>query len=72
MGLREIAIGGLYLSPLLLYVLLGLAVALLVRALLHHLVGTRRLWFEAWFDTALFVICTAAVAFLSSSAAGVA
>ncbi|MBB3230993.1 hypothetical protein [Halomonas stenophila] len=28
MGLREIAIGGLYLSPLLLYALIGLAAAL--------------------------------------------
>lgn len=72
MGLREIAIGGLYLSPLLLYALLGLAAALLVRALLHRLLGPRRPWFEAWFDTALFVLCTAAAAFLSSSTAGVA
>ena len=70
MGLREIAIGGLYLSPLLLYALLGLAAALLVRALLHRLLGHARPWFEAWFDTALFVLCTAAVAFLSSAAAG--
>ncbi|UYG06711.1 DUF1656 domain-containing protein [Halomonas sp. M4R1S46] len=68
MGLREIAIGGLYLSPLLLYALLGLAAALLVRALLHRLLGPTRPWFEAWFDTALFVLCTAAVAFLSSAA----
>lgn len=70
MGLREIAIGGLYLSPLLLHALLGLGLALLGRALLHRWLGARRPWFEAWFDTALFVICTAAVTYLSSIAAG--
>ncbi|MFG6175927.1 DUF1656 domain-containing protein [Halomonas sp. THAF12] len=67
MALREIAIGGLYLSPLLLYALSGLVVTLLIRAVLYRLLGTKRLWFEAWFDTALFVICTAGIAYLSSA-----
>lgn len=71
MGLREIAFGGIYLSPMLLYALLGLAFALLIRAVLHRLVGSTRLWFEAWFDTALFVICTATIAFLASASAGI-
>ena len=62
MGLREIALGGILLSPMLLYVLIGLAGALVIRAVLHRLVGARQLWFEAWFDTALFVICTATAA----------
>ncbi|SEM39752.1 DUF1656 domain-containing protein [Halomonas caseinilytica] len=70
MGLREIAAGGIYLSPMLIYALLGLVCALLIRSILHRLVGSTRLWFEAWFDTALFVICTAAIAYLSSAAVG--
>lgn len=70
MGLREIAIGGVYLSPMLLYALLGLLVAMLVRGLLFRLPGRMRPWFEAWFDTALLVICTAAIAYLFSFADG--
>ncbi|MDT8880287.1 DUF1656 domain-containing protein [Halomonas saccharevitans] len=66
MGLQEIALGGIYLSPLLAYALLGLLVALILRALLYRLPGTSRPWFEAWFDTALFVICTAAIAYLAA------
>ncbi|WP_136248787.1 DUF1656 domain-containing protein [Halomonas borealis] len=71
MGLREITVGGLYLSPLLLYVLLGLGATLLIRAALYRLLGANRLWFEAWFDTALFVICTAAIAYFSSATGNV-
>ncbi|MFM9271558.1 DUF1656 domain-containing protein [Halomonas elongata] len=71
MGLREIAFGGIYLSPMLLYALLGFASALLIRAVLHRLVGSMRPWFEAWFDTALFVVCTAAIAYLASASVGI-
>ncbi|TDO09892.1 MULTISPECIES: DUF1656 domain-containing protein [Halomonas] len=67
---REIAVGGIYLSPMLLYVLIGFCATLLIRAMLYRLLGANRLWFEAWFDTALMVICTAAVAYLTSLAAG--
>lgn len=70
MGLRDIALGGIYFPPLLGQVLLGLAVALLLRALLYRLPGTRRPWFEAWFDTALFVLCTAGVAYLGALSDG--
>ncbi|MCK2184317.1 DUF1656 domain-containing protein [Halomonas getboli] len=71
MGLREIAVGGLYLSPLLLYALLGFGATLLIRAALYRLLGANRLWFEAWFDTSLFVICTAVIAYLSSATGNV-
>ncbi|WP_048305732.1 DUF1656 domain-containing protein [Halomonas sp. PR-M31] len=67
MGLREIALGGIYFSPLLLYALLGLLLAGVLRTFLHRWLGPRVLWFEAWFDLALFVIATACVAFLFSS-----
>ncbi|WP_458526061.1 DUF1656 domain-containing protein [Onishia taeanensis] len=70
MALQEIALGGIYISPLLLYALLGFLGALLIRTLLHRLVGSRVFWYEAWFDAALFVIITVAIAFLSSSASG--
>ncbi|MGC3872655.1 DUF1656 domain-containing protein [Halomonas sp. GXIMD04776] len=66
MGLREIALGGIYFSPLLLYALLGACSAAIVRSLLHRWLGQHVLWFEAWFDLALFVIAVAAIAFLFS------
>ncbi|MCK0715610.1 DUF1656 domain-containing protein [Chromohalobacter sarecensis] len=71
MGLKEITVGGIYLSPLLIYALLGFIGALIVRTVLHRLVGQNIPWFEAWFDVALFVIITAAVAFAFSSTAGI-
>lgn len=71
MGLREIAFGGILLSPMLLYALLGMIGALLIRTVLHRVVGSRQLWFEAWFDTALFVICTAASAYLATALEGI-
>ncbi|MDN6180425.1 MAG: DUF1656 domain-containing protein [Halomonas subglaciescola] len=67
MGLNEIAIGGLFLPPLFAYVMIGLAATFALRALLYQLQGGRRLWFEAWFDTALFVLCTAATAYAFSA-----
>lgn len=70
MDLKEIALGGIYVSPLLLYALLGSVGTLIVRTLLHRLVGSRVFWYEAWFDAALFVIITAAIAYVSSSATG--
>lgn len=66
MGLQEIAVGGIYFSPLLLYALLGFVGALLVRLVLHRL-GGRRFWYEAWFDVSLFVILTAAITYVSST-----
>ncbi|ABE60027.1 MULTISPECIES: DUF1656 domain-containing protein [Chromohalobacter] len=71
MGLKEIAIGGIYFSPLLLYALLGFVGALIVRTVLHRIVGQHTPWFEAWFDAALFVIITAIVAFVFSPTAGI-
>ncbi|MCP1314770.1 MULTISPECIES: DUF1656 domain-containing protein [unclassified Halomonas] len=64
MGLQEIAIGGIFISPLLLYALLGFIATLLLRTLLHLLAPTRPLWFEAWFDVSLFVIATALITFV--------
>jgi ABC-type antimicrobial peptide transport system permease subunit len=66
MGLKEIAIGGIYFGPLLFYALFGALLAFVLRSLLHRLVGQQILWFEAWFDVALFVIAVAAIAFLFS------
>ncbi|MFB9866922.1 DUF1656 domain-containing protein [Vreelandella sulfidaeris] len=64
MGLQEIAVGGIYLSPLLIYALMGFIATLVVRTLLHWVVGEYALWYEAWFDISLFVIFTAAATFI--------
>ncbi|MFD2189500.1 DUF1656 domain-containing protein [Pistricoccus aurantiacus] len=64
MGLQEISLGGIYLSPLLLFALLGFIATLAVRALLHYGLKRQAPWYEAWFDFSLFVILTAAVTYL--------
>ncbi|GAA5179499.1 DUF1656 domain-containing protein [Modicisalibacter zincidurans] len=66
MGLQEIALGGIYLSPLLGYALVGFISAVIVRSCLHRLLRQHILWYEAWFDAALFIIFTALAAFLFS------
>ncbi|MBH8579823.1 DUF1656 domain-containing protein [Bisbaumannia pacifica] len=65
MELKEFAFGGLYIAPLLLYALLGALATLALRWGLHRLLPGRRLWFEAWFDASLFLLSTAAIAFLA-------
>lgn len=67
MGLREIAIGGIYVSPLLIYAALGFFLALSLRTLLYRLIRQDAPWFEAWFDVSLFVIAMAGCAFFLSS-----
>ena len=64
MGLQEIAVGGIYLSPLLIYALMAFIGTLVIRSLLHWVVGEHALWYEAWFDISLFVILMAATTFL--------
>ncbi|MCS2608550.1 DUF1656 domain-containing protein [Halomonas dongshanensis] len=64
MGLQEIAFGGIFISPLLVYALLGFIATFVVRTLLHWAVGQRALWYEAWFDISLFVILTATITFV--------
>ncbi|GHB19314.1 DUF1656 domain-containing protein [Salinicola rhizosphaerae] len=66
MGLQEIAVGGIFISPLLLYALLGFVTTVIVRTLLHWLVGQRALWYEAWFDVSLFVLITSGITYLLS------
>ncbi|MEE1925607.1 DUF1656 domain-containing protein [Pseudomonas sp. 148P] len=55
MGLREWALGGVLLSPFLLYVLLALLLTGLLRLLLRMTPLGRWIWHEALFDCALFV-----------------
>ncbi|WP_110971807.1 DUF1656 domain-containing protein [Pseudomonas huaxiensis] len=55
MGLREWALGGVLLSPFLIYVLLALLLTGLVRLLLRLTPVGRWIWHEALFDCALFV-----------------
>ncbi|MCU1721329.1 MULTISPECIES: DUF1656 domain-containing protein [unclassified Pseudomonas] len=55
MGLREWALGGVLLSPFLIYVLLALLLTGAVRLLLRLTPLGRWIWHEALFDCALFV-----------------
>ncbi|RUR34328.1 DUF1656 domain-containing protein [Vreelandella nanhaiensis] len=64
MGLQEITFGGIYLSPLLIYALIGFIATLVTRSLLHWIVGQTALWYEAWFDISLFIIFTASTTFI--------
>lgn len=55
MGLREWALGGVLLSPFLIYVLLSLVVTGAVHLLLHLTPLGRWIWHKALFDCALFI-----------------
>ncbi|MHC6224403.1 DUF1656 domain-containing protein [Pseudomonas sp. X10] len=55
MGLREWALGGVLLSPFLIYVLLALLLTGLARLLVRVTPLGRWIWHEALFDAALFV-----------------
>ncbi|WP_339443715.1 DUF1656 domain-containing protein [Pseudomonas hunanensis] len=55
MGLREWEVGGVLLSPFLLYVLLALLLTGLLRLVVHATPLARWIWHEALFDAALFV-----------------
>lgn len=55
MGLREWALGGVLLSPFLIYVVLALVLTAVVRLLLRLTPLGRWIWHEALFDCALFI-----------------
>lgn len=55
MGLREWALGGVLLSPFLIYVVLALLLTAAVRLLLRLTPLGRWIWHEALFDCALFI-----------------
>lgn len=61
MGLREWALGGVLLSPFLIYAVLALLLTFVVRLLLRFTPVGRWVWHEALFDTALFVCILALV-----------
>lgn len=54
MGLREWSLGGVLLSPLLIYALAALLVTGVLRLALQRLGLARWIWHEALFDTALY------------------
>lgn len=55
MGLREWEVGGVLLSPFLIYVLLALLFTGLLRLVVQATPLGRWIWHEALFDAALFV-----------------
>lgn len=64
MGLREWALGGVLLSPFLIYVLIALAVTAVLRMVVQATPLGRWIWHEALFDTALFVCVLSSVVHL--------
>ncbi len=61
MGLREWALGGVFVSPLLAYALLALLLTGLLRKALQRVGLTRWIWHEALFDSALYVCVLAGI-----------
>jgi hypothetical protein len=61
MGLREWALGGILLSPMLLYGLLALLLTGVLRWGMHTVGLSRWVWHEALFDCALYVCVLAGV-----------
>lgn len=61
MGLREWALGGVLISPMLLYALLALLLTGVLRLALQRLGVARWIWHEALFDCALYVCVLAAL-----------
>ncbi|MCG8394994.1 MAG: DUF1656 domain-containing protein [Pseudomonadales bacterium] len=55
MWLHEIPIGGLLISPMVLFVLVSLLLTLLTYLLLRKLGWHRRVWKGAWFYVSLFI-----------------
>lgn len=67
MGLREWAVGGVLLSPMLAYAVLALLVTGVLRLGLQWAGVTRWIWHEALFDCALYVCVLAALVALLSA-----
>ena len=61
MALREWALGGVLLSPMLLYALLALLLTGVLRLVLQRAGLARWIWHEALFDCALYVCGPAAL-----------
>ncbi|OHV09703.1 DUF1656 domain-containing protein [Kushneria phosphatilytica] len=62
--LHEMSLGGIFYSPMLIFVLISLVVAALLRTLIHKSVLSRLVWQEAWFDVSLFVCVLAVVTYV--------
>lgn len=65
--LHELEFGGLLFSPLVVFVPIAFALAIVSRLVLHQLDLRRLIWKEAWFDAGLFVCYLAAVVYLYKS-----
>ena len=64
MGLREWSVGGVLLSPFLIYVVLALLVTGALRLLLRQTPVSRWIWHEALFDCALYVCVLTVITFV--------
>lgn len=62
--LKEIAIDGVLVSPLLIYALISVVLTLILRSFIYKVVNKRYPWHEAWFDISLFLIILALVTFI--------
>jgi len=61
MGLRELTLGGVLVSPMLLFAVLALPVTLVLRLALQRTPVAGWIWHEALFDCALYVCVLAAL-----------
>lgn len=67
MYLRELAWGGVFFSPMLLYVLISLVLAVLIRVLVYKSPLGRFILQEAWFDVTLFLCILVAVTYFAGN-----
>lgn len=59
--LEELALGGLFFSPIVIYAPIALILAMLTRFTLHKLNLHQKIWKVEWFEVSLFVCYLALV-----------
>jgi Gpi18-like mannosyltransferase len=62
--LKEIAIDGVLVSPILIYALISIVLTLILRYFIYKVVNKRFPWHEAWFDISLFLMVLVLITFI--------
>ncbi|MCM5704876.1 DUF1656 domain-containing protein [Larsenimonas salina] len=63
MLLHELAWGGVYFSPLILFCILSFIATFIIRFVMHKTALERWVWKEAWFDVALYICILAGITY---------
>ncbi len=66
MGIHEITIGNVYISPILLYALLALPITYGAVSMIHRFKLSRFIWHEMLFIIALYIIVFSFITLISS------